>query len=524
MKHDARAHPLLWALADVGGRALVLGLLVAGLMATATWLGGAVLAPGAWQTLDLALFRAWNGLAWWPLTALLVAVLNEPGPNYFALILLIVGYCWWRQRARLPAAALAIGIALALGLTATGRLLDAGGGSRPRPFLVVPEARTPITACDGVRLVALRGPDGPTATCDGTPADLVGLDWRTIWLDFPTFPSGHLRETTALCLLLGAFWPAARPYALGYLLVLGFSRVYLGAHYPSDVLVGALLGLWAGGVTLFGLDLLRRLGGYLYHLTPAGAVWDWVMVSRVAQRPDLDPLPARLLRVAGALLGAHLALAGLGYAATNPGASQVYSVLQNADIWTYSHLADPAGPAAALGYAAIGPPGALYLLLAGAMLVAARRAGGSRAAVALLIGTALAYEFAWLGGQAFPREPPDAAAAAWLMPTWLHVGASSFPSAQALLASALAGLLAGATRRGALAAQLVGLAAALVPVYLGACWVVDALAGYLLGSLAAAFGWYTARQFVQPRPLGPARPTPAASRRARPVRRLERRP
>jgi undecaprenyl-diphosphatase len=49
--------------------------------------------------------------------------------------------------------------------------------------------------------------------------------------------------------------------AVGVVAVMGFSRVYLGVHYFSDVLAGWLLGAaWAGAVMVIGSwwDNMRR--------------------------------------------------------------------------------------------------------------------------------------------------------------------------------------------------------------------------------------------------------------------------
>ena len=61
-------------------------------------------------------------------------------------------------------------------------------------------------------------------------------------LHSPSFPSGHAACAFACAHVMARkFSGLARPfYALAALM--SFSRVYVGAHYPSDVLAGALLG------------------------------------------------------------------------------------------------------------------------------------------------------------------------------------------------------------------------------------------------------------------------------------------
>lgn len=71
-----------------------------------------------------------------------------------------------------------------------------------------------------------------------------------------SFPSGHAMTSAAVYLTLGAVLmrvadrPVTRMYCMGFAMflaaIIGMSRVYLGVHYPTDVLAGWLVGLsWA---------------------------------------------------------------------------------------------------------------------------------------------------------------------------------------------------------------------------------------------------------------------------------------
>jgi undecaprenyl-diphosphatase len=71
-----------------------------------------------------------------------------------------------------------------------------------------------------------------------------------------SMPSGHAWIAFASAVVLGGLAPRLRPWMLGLACLIALSRVYLGVHYPSDVLVGAAGCAPTGGAVLLG----RRLG------------------------------------------------------------------------------------------------------------------------------------------------------------------------------------------------------------------------------------------------------------------------
>ena len=73
-----------------------------------------------------------------------------------------------------------------------------------------------------------------------------------------SFPSGHTTAAFAAAVALAGAPFGLGPAALVLALGIGLSRIYLGAHYPLDVAVGAALGGIAGGLARLLLALAGR--------------------------------------------------------------------------------------------------------------------------------------------------------------------------------------------------------------------------------------------------------------------------
>ncbi|MEG2378003.1 MAG: phosphatase PAP2 family protein [Clostridia bacterium] len=71
-----------------------------------------------------------------------------------------------------------------------------------------------------------------------------------------SFPSGHTLTSFAAAVTLFRVHRAAGISALVFAALVAFSRMYLYVHFPSDVLVGLILGISIGVLTLF---LARRV-------------------------------------------------------------------------------------------------------------------------------------------------------------------------------------------------------------------------------------------------------------------------
>ena len=81
-----------------------------------------------------------------------------------------------------------------------------------------------------------------------------------------SFPSGHTGNIFAYVIALGLCWKINiknKSIKLVWLLVplafiIGFSRIYIGVHYPFDVIVGSIIGIIAGFSAIKITDYLNK--------------------------------------------------------------------------------------------------------------------------------------------------------------------------------------------------------------------------------------------------------------------------
>jgi undecaprenyl-diphosphatase len=193
--------------------------LLAGLGAVLFGVSALLITTGA-ISWDARLFRILNQVP--AATASVLTALSRlflPA-GIIVVVVLAVAYVVARNRSVLPVAAGATAAGAAWVLTHAAKAL----ADRPRPYQVIAGA------------VLRQQPAHGTS-----------------------FPSSHTAVTLAVAIALLPFLPRAlATTGIGYAVLVGWSRIYLGVHYPLDVLGAAGIGMVAGGVILLALGALLR--------------------------------------------------------------------------------------------------------------------------------------------------------------------------------------------------------------------------------------------------------------------------
>ncbi len=93
-------------------------------------------------------------------------------------------------------------------------------------------------------------PCRPEAGIEGVRTYGVGCSHRG------SFPSSHAANIAGAMLVLALRYRRSAPWTLTLAFLVGYSRIFLGVHYPADVLFGWLV----GGSLAWGLVALGRKG------------------------------------------------------------------------------------------------------------------------------------------------------------------------------------------------------------------------------------------------------------------------
>ena len=89
------------------------------------------------------------------------------------------------------------------------------------------------------------------------PRPFITMNPETIYHLVPpsgaylSFPSNHAANTTVLVTIFSSIYYQLRYIMWGLVLIIMFSRIYIGVHYPLDVICGFAIGLLLGRILLF---------------------------------------------------------------------------------------------------------------------------------------------------------------------------------------------------------------------------------------------------------------------------------
>lgn len=98
-----------------------------------------------------------------------------------------------------------------------------------------------------------------------------------------SFPSGHTTNWFAATMVAAMYSRRTLRFMVPLACTVGFSRIYNGVHYPSDVLGGAIIGAGYGAAIVFAVDALWRLVGKRFF-----PVWQQRLPSLLLRESPLN--------------------------------------------------------------------------------------------------------------------------------------------------------------------------------------------------------------------------------------------
>lgn len=191
----------------------------------------------------MALVSSWD--VWLPIAAILIVTLLVRGP--------------FKARAFVVTVVIIVGINDGLISNSLKRLIG-----RPRPHQAVEGVRVVDLVKAKPRILAIFSPAKVKLSRPGSGP-----------VEGRSFPSSHTMNMFSVALLAACFYGRRMAWGFAIAALVSYSRIYVGVHWPSDVVTSIFLAFGSTLLLLAGLDALWRR---------CGAVW-WPAVQ--ARHPGL---------------------------------------------------------------------------------------------------------------------------------------------------------------------------------------------------------------------------------------------
>ena len=177
------------------------------------------------NSLDITMFRFINGSLSNPVLDFLMPFITDLNKQRLVLVLVIVIILWMlirgSRRVRIAAVLLVVTIIFSDQLSSS---VIKNCFDRPRPCRTLQNVHLLVSCGSGF-----------------------------------SFPSSHAVNNFAGALILAFFLPRANWWFFGFAFIVAFSRIYVGVHYPFDVIGGAVIGLFCAGCVLLLFIAMEKL-------------------------------------------------------------------------------------------------------------------------------------------------------------------------------------------------------------------------------------------------------------------------